>query len=278
MSNLIKIASKEFTDLLGNGMIHIVLATFLIYIFISLHQLIGVVNDSMSMALFINDTGIAASHTLFYVFMTYGAFVGVMIGYQAIAKDLYNDAMNTLITKPVYRDTIINGKLISIAVFLLLLMAIVTVFYTSAMFIIFGDHFASYLSSYIGLLPITIIVPLLYIMVFASLSMLISLVINSRPLGLTSSLLFVYISTLTASTNFAGVISQMFPGNQNYIYNLIVGWSPFGILLEIMDHTFMNDTSIIGIMDIQGDIFKLVLFAAVPILLAYTVFLRKDLS
>ncbi|MGA9140411.1 MAG: ABC transporter permease subunit [Methanocella sp.] len=275
-----KIAGKEFSDLLSNGMIHIVLATFVIYIVISLNQLTGVVNNSMSMFMFNNDTGIAAAHTLFYVFRTYGAFVGVMIGYQAIAKDLYNNAMNTLIVKPVYRDTIINGKLISIAAFLLLLMAIITMFYTAALFIIFGDQFASCLNSYLGLLPITIIVPLLYVMVFVSLSMLISLVINSRALGLTLSLLLVYISTFIASGNFAGVISTMFPGNQNYVENIIVGWSPFGILLQIMDHAYVNlaTTSIVSIMNIQGDVMKLVLFIAVPVILGYVIFLRKDMS
>jgi len=261
-------------------MIHIVLAAFLIYIIISLYQLTSIVSDPRSMFRFNNDIGIAVSYTLFYVFMTYGAFVGVMIGYQAIAKDFYNNAMSTLIVKPVYRDTIINGKLISIFAFLLFLIAVITTFYTATLFILFGDQFASCLNSYLGLLPITIIVPLIYVMIFVSLSMLVSLIINSRALGLTLSLLLVYISTGIASSNFAGVISFMFPGNQNYVSDLIVGWSPFGILCQVMDQVYLTYTAtpIASIMDIQGDVTKLVLFIVVPVILGYVVFLRKDIS
>jgi ABC-2 type transport system permease protein len=280
MGNTIKIARKEFSDLLNNGMIHVVLATFIIFIIIEVYNLTRQVSNPTSLYVYNNDFGVAASYTLYNIIAVYGALIGVIIGCHAITKDVYNNALNTLIVKPVYRDTIINGKLISIVAFLMLIITIITAFYTAALFIVFGNEFASDLNSYIGLLPVTIGVPLLYILIFVALSMLISLLINSRALGLILSLIIVYISSLIRSGNFAGAISFMFPGNQSYIEMQIVGLSPDGILGQIMDKVFLRTgiVSNISFEYIQGDIIKLVIFSIIPIVLGYIIFLRRDVT
>ena len=46
-----------------------------------------------------------------------GPIIGVIIGCSTISAERMGNALNTLITKPVYRDTIINGKIMGSLIF-----------------------------------------------------------------------------------------------------------------------------------------------------------------
>lgn len=45
--------------------------------------------------------------------MSCGTIIGIMIGFSTISSEKFGKALNILVTKPLYRDTIINGKIIA---------------------------------------------------------------------------------------------------------------------------------------------------------------------
>lgn len=58
--------------------------------------------------------------------MTFGAFLGLLMGFELVTREKEEGSLKTLLSHPVYRDSIINGKAmgafaaLSVAIFLIL--------------------------------------------------------------------------------------------------------------------------------------------------------------
>jgi ABC-2 type transport system permease protein len=119
MGNVIRIARKEFADLLGNRIVFLFLAIFAVIIILSAQEL----GDYLSCGHVMWDMyGNSVSNLLLGSVLTpltyFGGFVGVIVGFSIFASDRYNYSLNTLLVKPLYRDSIIYGKLLAALGFL----------------------------------------------------------------------------------------------------------------------------------------------------------------
>ena len=63
-------------------------------------------------------------------FMTFGTFLGLLMGFDLVTKEKEEGSLKTLLSHPVYRDSVINGKAIgafaalSVAIFLILMISV----------------------------------------------------------------------------------------------------------------------------------------------------------
>lgn len=120
MGNVMVIASKEFRDLLSNRMVLLVLIAFTVYAVSTVYHFNSLLNDdnpNVSVE-YEDNLGIAANYSIFYILSWFGSLIGIVIGCSTIASERMGHALNTLLVKPVYRDTIINGKMLGSFAFL----------------------------------------------------------------------------------------------------------------------------------------------------------------
>lgn len=103
------------------------------------------------------ETGSAIASTiingLWFILTSYGSLVGIVIGFSSIASEMYGNTLNTLIVKPLYRDNIINGKLIGAIGFLICVFGLAIALFTSAMFVVAGNSFYPVFFEYIYSIP-----------------------------------------------------------------------------------------------------------------------------
>ena len=75
---------------------------------------------------FISIFGVSSS----FGFMTFGAFLGLLMGFDLVTKEKEEGSLKTLLSHPVFRDSVINGKAIGafaalgVAIFLILTISI----------------------------------------------------------------------------------------------------------------------------------------------------------
>ena len=75
---------------------------------------------------FVSIFGISSS----FGFMTFGAFLGLLMGFDLVTREKEEGSLKTLLSHPVYRDSIINGKAVGafaalgVAIFLILAISV----------------------------------------------------------------------------------------------------------------------------------------------------------
>lgn len=281
MSNMINIARKEFSDLLGSKMVIVVLAGYLVFVLFTIFYLYGILSSNMGSNLRFGDNlGMAVSNYLFTILTEYyGPIIGVMIGCTSILKERQSNALNTLIVKPLYRDDIINGKLLGSLGFLMAILGFTIALYTSILLILCGDILAPTFGNYLSRLPLVFVFSTILISIFLTTSMLISILVKSPAFAMILGTLLVYISHLMSSSNLALPLSRMFPDKGGYIRDVITNMSPTGLLKPIRSNLF--DSSISMIQSFQlvlPDMLGFVLFVLIACVLSYITFTMRDIS
>lgn len=160
----------------------------------------------------------------------YGSLVGVMIGFASISSEMRGKALNTLIAKPLYRDSIINGKLLGALCFLVVVFVFSTVFYIAGLLVVGGSFTASILPVLLVRVPAIIGIALIYMMIFLSISMLITILVRGQAFALILSYLSIFVSDLIPGY-FAGSIAMLL-GNANLMMP-IIEMSPSGVMFVI---------------------------------------------
>lgn len=170
MTNLRNLMRKEFQDLVNSRMVLVILLGFFAIIVFHIYYSYTMLSDGeISQLLFGSNVGLALANLLLSVFVTYfGPIVGVMIGCTSIANERHKNTLNTLLVKPVFRDTIINSKILGSLLFLALIIGTSIIFYTSCIFILCGSSLSSALFDYLTRLPFIFIISLILISFFFS--------------------------------------------------------------------------------------------------------------
>ncbi|HUL62535.1 MAG TPA: ABC transporter permease subunit, partial [Methanocella sp.] len=143
MGNTLKIAGKEFKDLLSDRIMLVVVAAFLLYILVDLSH----IRDLLASGFFnydpnLNQANPAANlaetmlNQLTFMLSRYGAILGIAVGFLSIAGERHGGALNALVAKPVTRDAIIVGKTGGALGFLLCVFALAAAFLTSGLMIL----------------------------------------------------------------------------------------------------------------------------------------------
>ncbi len=281
MSNLLRISQKEFIDLMSSPMVLILLAGFFTMIALSFINLnytipviietnIGLRNEHVdSMGLFFSD----------WLFLNligfYGPIVGVMIGCSSIASERYRNALNTLLVKPLYRDTIINGKIIGSMAFLMVVVACVIAFYTSLVLVLYGNLIAPALDDYVSRLPVIFVFSLTTMAIFLTISILVSLLIKSQTFAMIISSIILYL--FCNLEGYAMFIGNLFPGNEIVIQNFLTSLTPTGGMMEVRDRIFNSTYGLVESFEaVIPDIVKFLLFITVACIFSYIIFIRRE--
>ena len=277
--NAFVIAKKEFSDLLGNWMMLVVFISYLIILAIDVFSFISSLNNESSsivQIVFRGNVGIASADLIYWDLAQYGAILGIMIGCLSISNERHNRALNTLVVKPVYRDTIINGKLLGSISFLVFIMGFVLVFYSSSMLILCGNALSPFISDYISKIGVVFVFAVVYVLFFFSLAMLISLLVRDQAFALILSLISMYVFGLLEDSVFVTQLSGVLPGG--YVTSL-ASMSPNNIFFSLFTKIFSGSMS-------TGSAFalaipfigKLLMYSLIACVASYIIFIRRDIT
>ncbi len=276
MGNILNIAKKEYVDLLSNKLVIVIL---LIYIFIAVVSLYSQYDYTFSS----NYTSYSAMNylSLLAVFLTdYGSLIALAIGFFAISNELRDHTINTLLVKPLYRDTVINGKLLGATAFLLSVILGSTIFYTAGLLMVYGDGFSAYIMSYFIEVPAVILISLIYVMIFFSISMFLSIIIKEDIFALFACVLvwFFFLDILPnvlIAGNLSLILQGGFSSQEQQVNSFIALLSPASIRAKI----FWNASDIfIAISQNMFEVVKLLLYMILATVSSYIAFIRRDIS
>lgn len=277
MGSMLIVAKKEFRDLLNSKLVLIILAFYMIMLLTSLY--ITYTNGATTSKGFIlMEPGYDASYL--------GSLVAIVLGFSSMSVETSGKALNTLLVKPVYRDTIINGKLLGVLAFLSWIFWITVAVYTLVLYLIDGNLISAYILLYVERLPFMFLLYLLCCMLFYSLSMLMSIMFKEQSfalfMGLLSWIILIYMmNDVVIVQNIASSLHTLFGGEYFHITEIL---SPIlmvrAILLgdDAISTITGGDLSSVGAwlssVSIKFAVFTLYCF--ITIILAYVAFLRRD--
>lgn len=281
MKNVLNIARKEFSDLLGSKIIILALAVYVLFIIISIY---GSYLD-LSQGLIKPDNVFEnAVGGIPPILTYYGSFLAVMIGVSTIGIEKQNYALNTLIVKPLFRDTIINGKLLGAVFFLVCAFGLITILYVSGLFIVFGGYLAPYLTEFFIRLPIILVVSITCALVFLSVSMLLSILVRNQALAYILGIVVIVVDDTLKNEAFAGNIGYIseawFGVNDQSIIHFVAGLSPTNLIYYIgISDAYSPMISLFRCVQIiEPYLMQLLLYLVVSVVSCYIVFLRRDIS
>lgn len=275
MANLMILVKKEFQDLINSRMMYVILFGYFVVISFQIYYAY-ITSSNFSGS---QNIGLALSNLLFSILSTFGPIVGIMIGCTSIANERYKNTLNTLLVKPLYRDTIINGKIIGSLTFLALIVGFSIVYFTILLFIIFGDSIVSKIYDYTFTLPFVFIITLVLISIFLAGSMLISLLIKDQAFALILGTILVFISDNLVTTNICLPLANLFPQYRDIIIDSIGNLTPTGPLINIRNALFNSPLGFGHVVQlIFPDLAKLLIFIIIGFILCYIVFVRSDIS
>ncbi len=281
MGNVIIIAKKEFTDLVSNKIVLIIMAVFLFLIVKSAYEYYDALSNNL---LLIENLSSNILMGIWSILTNYGSLVGVVVGFSLISSEKRGSALNVLLAKPLYRDSIINGKFLGALGFILCTFCIATILFISALLIAIGNSIISILPDILSRILVVFVLSVMYVMIFLSLSMLIALIIKDQAFALISSIIMIAVCELISSASFTGNIYYFLSGSlvfrEDAFARFISELSPGGVSLILTNSNFFNpDISLWNAFSlVEFEIIRLILYMVITITLCYIVFIRRDVT
>lgn len=269
MSNVLIVAKKEFSDLSNSKLVLIILAFYMLMLITSVYTIyINVINNPK--ALVFMEPGYDACY--------FGSLVAIVLGFSTMSAETSGNALNTILVKPLYRDSIINGKIIGAVTFLSWVFWITVAIYTLAIYLIIGNSFAPYIILYLERLPFIFVLYLLCSILFYSLSISTSILFKNQSFALFIGLLLWIILIYFLHDT---IIVQNLTNSMNFLFgsqysSLLDTLSPISMIRSILAAD-VNDIGV-WIFEEASSIFILVLYCFVSMILAYTAFLKRDVT
>ncbi len=286
MGNILIIAKKEFQDLINSKLVLVMLGLYILIVIINLYDAITFDYSGVNKYLF--DPYDVFEMSLNYVLHTltyFGCLFAIAIGFTCIADERNNNALNVLLTKPLYRDTIINGKIVGALSFLICIYGTTIILFTSSFLILYGSVLEPYILDYFARLILIFGISVIFSLIFVSISTLIALLVKSQALALVLSTMVIIIYGYIPSTTFAGYIGL--------IANGLFGMNP-DIVAYTVDHlspNWMIDMMIGNVRAFNpslsmGDVFTLtyvylitlIIYFILPAILSYIIFVKRDVK
>lgn len=279
MGNVIIIAKKELGDLFNSRIVLVVVIAFLIELFVSLYSSITLYNHDGVVSIFgLRENALLKSIIggLACRLVNYGSITGIIIGLCVLSNENYHHAMNTLITKPVYRDTIINGKILGSVLFLAVTMTFITIIYFAAIFYIVGSSVCSLIVPLITSLPFVIFSCMVGASVFMALSLLISNLFKEQSLSVLIVLIVWLLLTQVIPTTDVAWNIALFFGNDIFVQRLIENLSPTFLIQRIFWEIPAYDV-IGGIIAHTSELIWLFTYLLITVVSSYIIMLRRDI-
>lgn len=276
MLNVFVIARKEFSDLVRSNVIVVVLAVYCVLLLYAYYDSYNVINDTLSQFGVVgpvNNPAISPG-SLVGVLCGYGGLVAVVLGLSSMYYEVSNKALNTLMVKPVYRDTILNGKLLGAVFFALCLFVFTALVNIALNFMFWGEHFSKAFPAFLEQLPLVLISYLLIFMMFYLLTVLMFLLFRRSSLAFFLAFMAWIFLYEVVPSGFAPSLASFFP-NSNQMGWVISCLSPKGMLSLI----FSGATDTMGAFSANAlEFFKLMLYVGVLLVSCYIAFLRRDVT
>ncbi|MDI6898040.1 MAG: ABC transporter permease subunit [Methanocella conradii] len=270
MSDMLIVARKEFSDLLNSRLVLIVLA---FYMFVLLQTFYHMYTNTITTpkGLILMEPGFDACYL--------GSLVAVVLGFSAMSEETSGKALNTLMVKPLYRDTIINGKLLGGVAFLSWIFWITVAIYTLAINLIAGSLISPYMALYVERLPFVFLLYLLITMLFFSLSMLMSILFKEQSFALFMGFLvwIVFIFLLHDISIMQNLVVSLNLALGGQYFSTYDPFSPISMIRSMLVVDNYENIGALISMEMPKMV-KLAFYCFVSIALAYVAFLRKDVE
>ncbi len=276
MSNTLVIARKEFEDLFSNKFVIVIIA---VYIAMILMKLYNYYRNILSYGFYPGDSVLSLLSVWVDVVVMYGSAVAAVIGVASIANEKNNHALNTLLVKPLYRDTIINGKLLGAMAFMSCVLGLVVALYVSSILMLLGNQASSFIGTFLAWVPPFFILSLVSASISLLISMLISTLVKEQNNALFLSILsWIILNLYVCSVCFAQNLAYPFGANRGAVEAFLGELSPVGSLNWIILYVSDTDNALSVFSDHSSVIIRLVLFAIILLVLNYVAFLRRDVA
>jgi len=272
--NTPKIAQREFLELLNNRLMYFIMLFYLLVLLTNAYSTYIFSGGQHGQNVVFNEFGFRdALHQLLYVFVNCGSLIAIIIGHSSLTSEKHRSALNVLISKPIFRESIINGKLISSVAFILLTFVIANIAYFILLALLYGKIINVTVQTFFSEIIIIYLIAALVTGIYVVISLIMILLIKDTMFSLFSALLIWIVSIrIFPSSAFSASLSYAFGDNSQHIQSMIANISPQLLVLNIFnksDH-LINNLS-------QNDlILKLVITLVVLLVLSYILFNRRD--
>jgi ABC-2 type transport system permease protein len=294
MGNVLNIARKEFADFMGSKFIIIVTLVFLVTIGINLYFISANYTHNNSSAPLLGysqyyvHSGLSTpallsilQDSLCRILLSFGSIIALLMGYLAISNERRNNALTTIITKPLFRDTIINGKLLGAVAFLVVFFVFISAIYTFGMIVIVGDAINSITYDYLASIPLMVALALICVMIYYSFSLLVSIIFKNDILALFVSVLIWIILNFELDTwDISMYIAAFFGQSQLAIMDVIIKLCPNNLIIFpiVNNNDNFNIGFVSSVLANGGNVIVLCIYLFIIVVVSYTVFLRRDIS
>ncbi|WP_424358669.1 ABC transporter permease [Methanocella sp. MCL-LM] len=280
MSNLGSIAKKECVDLINSKIVLLGAAVLLLYVGVNLYEYHHALSSGLIKNIEFSSSVLSAMCTL----TLYGSFFSVIIGFSSIANEKKNHALNTLIVKPLYRDTIINGKLLGACCFMSLVFGFALLIYVSGLLMLSGEYISTFILDFAAKIAFVYLLSLIYDLIFVTLSMTVAIIVDKQAIALIISTLIVemfdFIVGVNVTQTISHIINSIMPVNMDAIEYFIVLLSPKGVIGLIINNSNIF-SPIYGACDVIGSlssyVIRLCLYLFLSVIVCYMVFMRRDI-
>jgi ABC-2 type transport system permease protein len=212
-----------------------------------------------------------------------GAFFGIVLGVFSISIERYGNTLNNLVAKPLYRDTIINGKLLGLILFLLSVFTFTIIVFTLVVMVSWGNSFIPLASEYFLRLPLVALLSLVYVLVFFAIALVISMVVADLAFALILGMTVKILLSDALTVQIAGKISTLM--GWSLMENPLRQWTPNSLLSNIVKspletNTILNPTMdlVKAISEAMPNFAKLIIYVFILLVVSYSLFLRRDVS
>lgn len=295
--NVITVAQKEFADSLWSPVFLALLVTFTLVTFVFSYQQ-GLAAERLSRmggestsVLMLGLKGISGIITWF------APLIGIALSFDAVIREQKSGSMNVLLTHPVFRDTIIMGKLLGFMLTLFLVLSISVAVSVGTLLVLIGEVVSTMELTRIALY---ILFTFLYALVFLGIGVILSIVVKDAA----DSLVYNVVIWLGLSIVFTVIVIAFFlltgqtltDGNGWGIIAKISNISPMHHYAEVLTgKTNLAwggpgiESNIKGILDTRFTLSQwfsefwmnltvLIVAPIVLLIIAFIAFLRKDIS
>ncbi|WP_305064039.1 ABC transporter permease [Methanococcoides sp.] len=177
--NATLIAKKEFVDHLKSPIFLSFVATFTLVI-LAWSYVKGMEVEYTSTVLGMPDV-MRGFQGVSSVVGRFAPIIGIVLGFDAIVKEIKSNSMNVLLTHPLFRDNIILGKILGLATCILLILFISINIAAGAMLIVSGLPVTM---QHIIRIELFVVLTFIYVLFFLALSMTISIIAKKANISL----------------------------------------------------------------------------------------------
>ena len=181
--SLLTVALKEFSD-------HVTSRRFLIlFILLSILTVLSAFSSASRVAsgfsITFSDVLTSGSLSIIYLIGQLGPLIGIALGFDSISKEMESGSILLLLSCPIYRDTILNGKILSGLLTILLTLGTSITLLTG--FILAQLGIAPTIEELIRLL-VYFVFAVIYILAYMALSLLTSIITKKTSMSLLISI------------------------------------------------------------------------------------------